>query len=238
MRASWRRIVGTVALVLTASSLAGCGRTAYLFPSEFVASARAEPPPLSQPLARQAVLLYQLDDRVEPPPPTIEGLEAAIKRTYGNAATTRTIVNNQRSLAGGVALATGAAVLEGNYQQVVELATSAMKAIAGEGPDAQLYLFLRMRSNHAYKPHVFSCSVDAYLLQADGTIRHAARSMDEQVYIGGGAPSPAPSGFEQPQGETLRRLLVSNGVDHPYNHLLVLARWAIADLQPSNPPRA
>ncbi|HWB78213.1 MAG TPA: hypothetical protein VG755_24780 [Nannocystaceae bacterium] len=236
MRAFWLTGVWTLAIATASSS--GCGKTAYLFPAEFVAHATTDPVPLPQPIARQAVLLYQLDDRVEPPPPTLDGLERAVKQTYGNAATTQTIVNNQRSLAGGVAIAAGSAILDGNYKQVVELAARSMRATADDGPDARLYLFLRMRSNHAYKPHVFSCSVDAYLLQTDGTIRHAARAMDEQVYIGGGAPSPPPSGLAQPQGEALHRLLVSNGVDHPYNHLLVLARWAIADLQRSDAPRA
>jgi hypothetical protein len=147
-------------------------------------------------------------------------------------------------LAGGIAIAAGAAILDGNYESVVRLAASQMRAIAPEAPNAQLYLFLRMQSNKAYKPHVVMATVDAYLVR-DGTILHSTRAMTEQVYIGGGGPSAAPAGFEQPQGEALRSLLVSDGVDHPYNFLVVLARWAIDDLhrqgvagQSSNAPRA
>lgn len=231
---TWRRGAQRLMLVpwlLAVGSSTACGGVAMYVTTDYVQRAESLPPQLAAPVARAAILLYALDDTVLAPPATSEGLADAIEATSGNAGKLAVVVNSRSSLAGGAAVATGAALLEGGYRSALDAAAGAMHAVSDDADSNRLFVFLRAETNQSIKPSVTSCHADAYLVLEDGTILHSHHQMNEQIYVGGrNLPSSTPTGMAQVLADNHGTLVTADGIDRPNYYLYVLTRWAIHDV--------
>lgn len=119
-----------------------------------------------------------------------------------------------------------------DYQDLADRAAEDMRAVSSKGPDATLFIYLHSVINGSLRPSTFTATARAYLLYPDGRVVDAGKMMSRHMYIGRAAPPSTPPGFTRLEPEQFEELLVPKHEGHNPNHetLVVLARWAIADL--------
>lgn len=224
-----------LAAVILAALSSACTVKAptILYDPAYPALGTSPPEPLTAPIARTSVLLWELDDTKEPPQPTAEALDRAAGRPSGSQraqALSPMMPGAGSVVSPSTGVAIGGALLDNDYRFATTNAIRAMRAVSEDATDARLYLFVRVQRNQSLKPATATALVHAYLRLPSGEVLHARRSMAEHLYLASQAPASTPAGMVEPPPEQLDVLLNGPLADRPYGYVEVLAAWAIDDL--------